>query len=114
MRISDWSSDVCSSDLPCAMRQVPARIQRHAEEGVAGLEQRQHHRAIGLRARMGLHIGEGAVEKLPCAPDRKAFHLVRRTRKSVAEGQSWVGRVDLGGCRIIKKKKKVLSHVRDS
>src|SRR3546814_17448882 len=27
---------------------------------------------------MGLHIGEGAVEKLPCALDRKAFHLVRR------------------------------------
>src|SRR3546814_6591022 len=25
MRISDWSSDVCSSDLPARMRQAPAR-----------------------------------------------------------------------------------------
>src|SRR3546814_8348564 len=73
---------------PCAMRQVPARIQRHAEEGVAGLKQRQHHRAIGLRARMGLHIGEGAVEKLPCAIDRKAFHTRRVGKECVSTCRS--------------------------
>src|SRR3546814_5528900 len=29
MRISDWSSDVCSSDLPCGGRSAPKSDQRH-------------------------------------------------------------------------------------
>src|SRR3546814_8326717 len=33
MRISDWSSDVCSSDLPCALR-VPARARPAAAGGL--------------------------------------------------------------------------------
>ena len=34
-----------------AVGEVAAGVEAHAEDGVAGLGQRQHHRAIGLRAR---------------------------------------------------------------
>ena len=38
-------------------------VEAHAHDGVAGLDQREVRRQIGVRARMGLHIGElGAVE----------------------------------------------------
>src|SRR3546814_13081190 len=41
-----------------------------------------------------------------CAPSRSwAISTVRRDRKSVAEGKSVSVRVDLGGARLIKKKK---------
>src|SRR3546814_7563400 len=33
LRISDWSSDVCSSDLPVLAQYVEQRQQRHAEDG---------------------------------------------------------------------------------
>ena len=46
-----------------AMGEMAAGGERHADHRVAGLDQRQHDRLIGLRARMGLHIGEGAIEQ---------------------------------------------------
>src|SRR3546814_6991740 len=33
MRISDWSSDVCSSDLPIASRFVPGDVLLHEQSG---------------------------------------------------------------------------------
>src|SRR3546814_14402965 len=57
MRISDWSSDVCSSDLPC----VPVTeclIERSVEhEVVPQLVGRSMH-AVAARARMGDHHEE--------------------------------------------------------
>src|SRR3546814_12960109 len=99
MRISDWSSDVCSSDLGgrsagsfgrswvllcCEPGLVDGPVL-----GFAGL-------AIGLEegARDGLGIVQGRVES----------HIGRaRDRKSVGEGKSVSVRVDLVGRRIIKK-----------
>ena len=46
-----------------AVGQVPARGERHAHDRVARLQQRQQHRLVGLRAGMGLHVGEGAAEQ---------------------------------------------------
>jgi hypothetical protein len=46
-----------------AVGQVAAGGERHAEDGVAGLQQRQQHRLVGLRAGMRLHVGEGAAEQ---------------------------------------------------
>src|SRR3546814_4611856 len=46
------------------MGQVPTRIKRQDHDGVAWLGERQHDRSVGLRAGMGLHIDEAAVEKL--------------------------------------------------
>src|SRR3546814_11824458 len=103
MRISDWSSDVCSSDL------------------------RQH--LVGERDAAGhelLRIGVGdrlvvAVEELrlgdPTFPQRRfeggshrSGHLLHLAdegaveRKSVVKGKSVEVSVDCGGRRIIKKK----------
>src|SRR3546814_19136442 len=72
MRISDWSSDVCSSDL-----------------GKTFAEDRD-------RMPFGLFLAFAGVEVLP---------RFGRDRKSVVLGKSESVRVDLGGRRIIKKKK---------
>ncbi len=52
-----------------AMGQMPARGEVQPHEGVAGLQQREEDRLIGLGAGMGLHIGEIAGEELLGALD---------------------------------------------
>ncbi len=49
--------------------QVAAGVQAHAEDGVAGLDQRLEDTLVGLAARIRLHIGEGAVKELFGAVD---------------------------------------------
>src|SRR3546814_13279539 len=73
-RISDWSSDVCSSDL-----RRRRRLSRGADPFRNQLSRLSHHAA----ARGGLS---------------------RQARKSVVQGKSVSVRVDLGGHRLIKKK----------
>src|SRR3546814_16787839 len=83
MRISDWSSDVCSSDLVAAIDDRcfdPEFGQQRVGEPAA----RTEHRARADQMIAGLE-----------------------DRKSVVEGKSVSVRVDLGGRRIIKKKKKL-------
>src|SRR3546814_15409570 len=94
MRISDWSSDVCSSDLGARDH----RIFQPAGE------------ARPLPARKEIPQGGGPL------PGRRAAHPDRSARgrraagnadrKSVESGKSVSVRVDLGGRRIIKKKNK--------
>src|SRR3546814_17503038 len=114
MRISDWSSDVCSSDL--------------GEVGGAAHAQRQQDVAEhGVR----MDVGAGALQRLepcvhrgaedvgvggvidPAAARRRLAAVVAAAvvdlladRTSVVSGKSVSVRVDLGGRRIIKKKKK--------
>src|SRR3546814_17760924 len=88
MRISDWSSDVCSSDLPVRRRFGGARRgDALPGGGAAGLG-----RAAG-RCRGRGRSGGGALGGGLHPPDRK----------SVAEGKSVSVRVDIGGRRSIKK-----------
>ena len=61
-----------------AVGQVAAGVEAHAHDRVAGLGQRQHHRAVGLRARMRLDVGEAAAEQLLGALDRQRLDRVRR------------------------------------
>src|SRR3546814_20745968 len=86
MRISDWSSDVCSSDLRldveilvewdrCGHAHAPVRT------GAASWPNRE-----------------------PAATLRRGIAAI--DRKSVVEGKSVSVSVDLGGRRIIKKKKR--------
>src|SRR3546814_6423238 len=42
MRISDWSSDVCSSDLVCLEPDLPAALDDARVEGVPELDLRRH------------------------------------------------------------------------
>src|SRR3546814_11460776 len=54
MRISDWSSDVCSSDLEIFPRLGQGRGQRHGRRDQGGLCQaRQHDRLDGARNQEG-------------------------------------------------------------
>src|SRR3546814_16466458 len=100
MRISDWSSDVCSSDLPprCDMIAISA----HKVHGPKGIG------ALWLRDDVALtpviHGGgqEGGLRSGTLSP---ALCAGFGDRKSVGEGKSVSVRVDLGGRRSIKKKK---------
>ena len=49
--------------------QVAASVQRHAQNGVAGLDQRLKHALVGLRARVRLHVGVRHAEQLAGALD---------------------------------------------
>src|SRR3546814_12049264 len=101
MRISDWSSDVCSSDLPPPRRGRPM--------GVWGGSRRTAMRQTSKRR---ASREDGGAK--PPAPRASLYEDVTRRiiaeleagrdRKSVVSGKSVSVRVDLGGRRIIKKK----------
>src|SRR3546814_12718571 len=84
MRISDWSSDVCSSDL-----------RRFRQRAVAGAEivEAERHALI-------LEAGDDRADQRRIL-EQRAFG----DRKSVVLGKSVSVRVDLGGRRFSKKKK---------
>src|SRR3546814_13940122 len=113
MRISDWSSDVCSSDL---LRQR-ARLQIKHDIRTAG-------RAGGIDAQLAvrnrdarLECAAGGVDEIQrgigvrvarkhCERDSEKADL-RQDRKSVVEGKSESERVDHGGRRSLNKQKKI-------
>src|SRR3546814_17447863 len=107
MRISDWSSDVCSSDLESDLiLTAPARVIGRLAE-VYGL------RAVrppilmeAFEVRQYWHARN--KDDPPHRWLRQLLHKVlsaRIDRKSVVKGKSVYVRVDLGGGRIINKKK---------
>src|SRR3546814_4218904 len=59
MRISDWSSDVCSSDLDRVTRVIGERARDREYPDGGDLEDRKLHREHAARARFG--FGRGAV-----------------------------------------------------
>src|SRR3546814_12364450 len=95
MRISDWSSDVCSSDLaarPAAALRGGAVFA--AESVVAGAYLQIDTVLVKLV------LGDAAAGAY-----QAGLRFVVVDRKSVVSGKSVSVRVDLGGRRIIKKKK---------
>src|SRR3546814_19609733 len=128
MRISDWSSDVCSSDLAAEVEQLGGApvADRGAENG--GTEADDDAAAVPLCAvaggdvadlvsdhprQLGLAAGqrhEAAGDVGVAAGQREGVHHRRieyreGDRKRVVGGKSESGRVDPGGRRMIKKKK---------
>src|SRR3546814_15326594 len=99
MRISDWSSDVCSSDL---RRVQPAQ---HA----ADLRQFVHQLGLVLEAARRVHdqnVDAGGGRLLDGVDhDASRVAALLADRKSVVWGKSVSVRLDLGGRVIIKKKK---------
>src|SRR3546814_14550418 len=101
MRISDWSSDVCSSDLRLAAARIAA--DRMADIGPVGGEQaRAHERGepVPMETRaLFAYQSSTVVRRLARLVDDMV-----QDRKSVVSGKSVSVRVDLGGRRIIKQK----------
>src|SRR3546814_16725936 len=101
MRISDWSSDVCSSDL------VSTSLDTNGEKASPIRRPRQiqeHIFQIGLARR-------DVDDAVPHRIDRRehfarvhAVLVVTEDRKSVVSGKRVSVGVELGGRRIIKKK----------
>src|SRR3546814_18979353 len=106
MRISDWSSDVCSSDLRDLAR--PARDQRprlgnQIGEGPARLGAAR----IGDDA-----IGAVFVAAFLHGPEGGGALAAGADRQSVVSGKSGSGRGDLGGSRNIKNKNQTTTKSR--
>src|SRR3546814_12465184 len=103
MRISDWSSDVCSSDLGEVAALLLEQIVRH------GIVERQRRQAEpGSQRRADRVITAERYARRQAAQKGNQLALLRRQdRKSVVEGKSVSVRVDLGGRRILKKKKSI-------
>src|SRR3546814_10962811 len=112
MRISDWSSDVCSSDLA---RRFVSNVVNMVKEyvGVGGRPIRD------LTIWMGVPFSEtkrGGYRS--DVPEQTARHGARRgvpsgclrDRMSVVQGKSVSVSVDLGGRRSIKKKTKIIRN----
>src|SRR3546814_20327773 len=92
MRISDWSSDVCSSDL--------------VRDGAI-----THEDSLGNKGRT--EAGDVQVMSAGSGVRHAEYNREPETtrildRKSVVEGKSVSVRVDLGGRRIIKQKTDIL------
>src|SRR3546814_17189881 len=124
MRISDWSSDVCCSDLVGVDEIDHLRYRCRAEFGDLGNRRRAfHHR--GCDAEMlgeftldlrplaerealvhGIAVGELALAGHQRKQPTQTCHRLSTDRKSVVSGKSVTVRVDLDGRRIIKKKQK--------
>src|SRR3546814_11860971 len=101
LRISDWSSDVCSSDL---------RFRRTGKHGPAdgGEPRRRRPRDDRQRSeprRRGRLRGDAWGASGERAGEPRAER--RGDRKSVVEGKSVYVRVDLGRRRILKKKNRL-------
>src|SRR3546814_14693826 len=106
MRISDWSSDVCSSDL------FACSGWRNTLPSFGALPPASHMRAVlgsadSLASLRPQSVATRSVIGKPSSAKRIAgcSHSPRgRDRKSVVEGQSVSVCVRLGGGRLVKKK----------
>src|SRR3546814_18030088 len=94
MRISDWSSDVCSSDL----RSATPNSQR------AKLKRPMDRRGTGRRRRRVCHPTKSTGGKLAFS---QGSGRPRPDRKSVVKGKRVAVCVDLGGRRVINNKQTV-------
>src|SRR3546814_13895064 len=116
MRISDWSSDVCSSDLNTTAGIPEPLLSRLRIERVGGPGP-EHFESVleSILRDAAAELGVAPMLLPPLEPEvigwlRTAFtgdvrRLRRADRKSVVSGKSVSVRVDIGGRRIIKKKK---------
>src|SRR3546814_12311273 len=107
MRISDWSSDVCSSDLRINVRALPFidHVARPLRRAFAEVLLDRLSRSIDSLPQLGDHLG-----------DAKPTVIMKggEDRKSVVSGTSVSVRVVLGGRRIIKKTNKTKSNTNEN
>src|SRR3546814_11404314 len=105
MRISDWSSDVCSSDLWTGWRPTHMIGQGLAGKTLGLVGFGRIARATAARARAGFGMTIAYFSRRQ-ADDAGNAVFYPPERKSVGEGKGVSVRLDLGGRRLIKKKKR--------
>src|SRR3546814_16542454 len=96
MRISDWSSDVCSSDLFTACSSSDPALTSSEDPPLRAV-----HQMTRMTPRRGSDGYQGAW---PGRDQGRRQGHSEGDRKSVVEGKSVSVRVDLGGRRILQKK----------
>src|SRR3546814_18037191 len=113
MRISDWSSDVCSSDLragPERDDQFGGFVVEHAGQPaeVEGVFTLRRAAETGLAA-PAVQVKRLAFGSGPADPLDHIGGAGGEGRKSVVLGKGWSGRLNFGGPCIIKKKQKIIT-----
>src|SRR3546814_7081160 len=79
MRISDWSSDVCSSDLATAAETVQQRLGQDAARRVPGAQ--EQHVVGGLRHASSSSLAPQAAAAMPKPPHTSGRSEERRVGK---------------------------------
>src|SRR3546814_17191480 len=107
MRISDWSSDVCSSDLAAPdLAEKGAGVDRERQGRTdPGVDRQPEDRQAEEEDEQDAQQ-RCALDQVDIGPGEQPQRREARDRKSVVSGKSVSVRVDLGGGRTIKKKKK--------
>src|SRR3546814_14692971 len=102
MRISDWSSDVCSSDLHL----LPAEIKEQLFFNRVNTQGRQWQQPLALQNRFDVEPRQRHASIHRSPPRPRQLKMMSIERKSVEQGKSLSVRVDLGCRRILQKKKR--------
>ncbi len=85
-----------------AVTEVPAGGEVEAQHALAGFERGKEHREVGLRTRMRLHVGVGAVEQFAGALDRRPLDDVDELAAAV-EALAGVALEGLVGDRVAER-----------
>src|SRR3546814_20653665 len=114
MRISDWSSDVCSSDLNKVGKRYDGGLETIDLYDIdydalltydpSGPFDEESQKQLGIYVQDQIRFFDRVSVVLGARRDRVSGSI---DRKSVVWGKSWTVRVDHGGRRIIKKKKQI-------
>src|SRR3546814_16398239 len=106
MRISDWSSDVCSSDLPhLAEAELAAQVRLTLQDVI---DSEQTPLSLADRTRIAQDVSDDMLGHGPLEPFLRDQDVTERN--SVGWGKRVTVRVDLGGRSFIKKKQKKKSE----
>src|SRR3546814_21022936 len=111
MRISDWSSDVCSSDLDTFGHRISGRFRSmlslsRTADGRAPAMSMTSNVAMMAMPPLCVFNQTGRIAYLCCRLHPAVPRSSTLDRKRVGEGQSVSDRVGPGGLRILKKQKK--------
>src|SRR3546814_6678743 len=102
MRISDWSSDVCSSDLHASQTRIVMVVRgrlmggRIEHEDLTGTGAEDVSVAAVESGDLYAAFGHGGFRLVP---GQRAARQLSADRKRVVWGKSVVDSVDIGGCR---------------
>src|SRR3546814_14699429 len=112
MRISDWSSDVCSSDLT-GRGEVRHRLSVGLDPGRAAgcgggrqCPEKWNAGGVGSLSQVSVHAPGAGNHRKQLLSSAQSSGRGEVDRKSCVSGKGVSVRVDRGGRRIIKKKKK--------